>query len=161
MHNIALGGQYYNTGQVFQGLAVILFAGGLYIFYMKEKKWNWLLMIGQLLGFMVGVGLISNGIYSEDFMEAHVFWSIVLFLGIIISELLVNIALLHHPKFRKQFAYFGFIISIINTIWLLIDNVVPIPGLETIMEWIGVYTAEIRIALVGIDIFIREVWSKK
>jgi hypothetical protein len=77
------------------------------------------------------------------------------------SELLANIALLHHPKFRKSFAYFGFIISIINAIWLLIDNVVPIPGLETIMEWIGAYTAEIWIALVAIDIFIREVWSKK
>lgn len=31
--NSALGVQYYNSGQVFQGLAIIFFAGGLYVFY--------------------------------------------------------------------------------------------------------------------------------
>ncbi|MHA1782332.1 MAG: hypothetical protein ACTSUL_02785 [Promethearchaeota archaeon] len=36
--NSALGAQFYNYGQVFQGLAIILFAGGLYIFY-GEKIW--------------------------------------------------------------------------------------------------------------------------
>ncbi len=31
--NTALGAQYYNAGQVFIGLAVILFIGGLYVYY--------------------------------------------------------------------------------------------------------------------------------
>lgn len=153
--NTALGASIYNAGQVFQGLAIILFAGGLYIWYMKERWKTYLIIISQIIVLLLGVGLIMNGIYSEDFGQPHSDWSNVIFICIMASEFLFNATLLFHPKFKKPIAYIGFLAGICNLILAFVD----IPGFY-LLEYIGIYSAEIWLGLIVINMFINEVLSK-
>jgi hypothetical protein len=157
--NTPLGAQVYNCGQVFQGLAIILFSGGLFVYYLGDKWKDGLLKVGQFGGFLLGFGLIMNGIISQDFEQAHQFWTRVLFLGIVLLEFLVNAALLKNPEFKKSIAYFGFIAGIIN---LLIIGGSTLSTFEPyFIEYIAIYTAEIWLGLVIINIFKNEVLSKE
>ena len=155
--NTPLGAQFYNCGQVFQGLAIILFSGGLFVYYMEDKWKDTLLKIGQFTGFLVGIGLIMNGIYSEDFGQAHSDWSQVIFISIVLIEFLVNAALLKNTKFKKSIAYFGFTAGIINL--LMVVFYIPEP-FYYLIEYIAIYTAEIWLGLVAINIFKNEVLSE-
>ncbi|MFX1445874.1 MAG: hypothetical protein ACFFHV_20855 [Promethearchaeota archaeon] len=112
--NNPLGAQYYNCGQVFMGLAVILFVGGMYVGYTEEKWKNYLLVAGQFAGFLVGIGLIMNGIYSEELQPQHGQWSELIFMSITLTEFLINAALLKSEKFWKSIGYLGFIPGAIN-----------------------------------------------
>lgn len=158
--NTPLGAQVYNCGQVFQGLAIILFSGGLFVYYLGDKWKDGLLKVGQFGGFLLGIGLIMNGIYSQDFGQAHRYWTIVIFVGIVLLEFLVNAALLKNPKFKKSIAYFGFIAGIINLLiigWFTFSTQSSNPYL---IEYIAIYTAETWLGLVVINIFKNEVLSE-
>ncbi|MFX1575471.1 MAG: DUF998 domain-containing protein [Promethearchaeota archaeon] len=157
-YNSPLGAQFYNTGQVWMGLTIILFIGGLYVFY-KEKNWkHYVLLIGQAFGMLAGTGLIMNGIFSEDFGEAHTIWSYIIFISIIIAELFINIALFSNPKFKKPIAYFGFITMLLTAILLLVE----LPSeINFFMEFIAIYVAETWITLVAILIFYNEIWQNR
>jgi len=156
--NSELGAQFYNCGQVFQGLAIILFAGGLYIFYMEDKWKDIFLKLGQISGFLLGFATILNGIFSADFQPQHGQISEILFLGIILSEFFINGALIKNPKFWKPIGYLGFIAGCINLFFLFTYEIFyPF----FLMEYIAVYTAETWLALITINIFYNEVWSKE
>jgi len=157
-YNSPLGAQFYNTGQVWMGLTIILFVGGLYLLYM-EKKWKTvLIIIGQAFGILAGIALVMNGIYSEDFGQPHSDWSMVIFISIIIAELFVNIPLLTNPKYKKGIAYFGFATMAMSAFLLFIE--LP-TALSFFMEFIAIYIAEAWITLVAINIFYNEVWKRE
>jgi len=156
--NTPLGAQYYNCGQVFMGLAVILFAGGMHVWYTEEKWKNYLLVAGQFTGFLVGIALIMNGIYSEDFQPQHGQWSEVIFMSITLTEFLINGALIKNEKFCKPIGYLGFIAGAINLFFVFtFDIFYPF----YLMEYIAIYTAEVWLGLVAINIFHNEVRSKE
>ncbi|MBD3194279.1 MAG: DUF998 domain-containing protein [Candidatus Lokiarchaeota archaeon] len=156
--NSALGVQFYNSGQVFQGLAIILFAGGLYVFY-GEKLWTRILIIlGQLSTFLIGFGLIMNGIYSENFQPWHGIFSEVIFYNIFIAELLVNIPLLTKSKFYRIIGIFGLVAAGINLFFVVGFDLF---AAGQIIEWIGVYVAEAWLAIITIGVFYTEILSKK
>ncbi len=153
--NTPLGAQYYNCGQVFQGLAIILFAGGMYIWYTEDRWKNYLLVAGQFTGFLVGIALIMNGVYSEDFQPQHGQWSEVIFMSITLTEFLINGALIKNEKFWKPIGYLGFIAGAINLFFVFtFDFFYPF----YLMEYIAIYTAEVWLGLVAINIFHNEVF---
>ncbi len=156
--NSPLGAQFYNCGQVFQGLGIILFVGGLYVYYGEGKRSDRLIYIGQFFGFLVGIALIMNGIYSVDFQPEHGRWSQVLFLSIFLAEIFVNIALYKHPKFKKPIAIYGLLAALFNlAIVALYDFLYP----AFFLEYLAVYIAETWLGLITINIFINEVWKKE
>ncbi|MBD3255527.1 MAG: DUF998 domain-containing protein [Candidatus Lokiarchaeota archaeon] len=155
-HNSELGAQFYNCGQVFQGVTVIFFAIGLSIAYTEEKRIRIILILGQIFGILVGIALIMNGIYSEDFQPYHGQWSEVIFISIMSTELLSNYALLKNPSFRKKIAYFGFVAGFINLFFLIVF-IGNIPILTYFIEYLAIYGAEIWVALVAINAFKNEV----
>ncbi|MHA1641125.1 MAG: DUF998 domain-containing protein [Promethearchaeota archaeon] len=155
--NSALGAQFYNCGQVFQGLAIILFAGGLYIFY-GEKIWQKVfIVLGQIATFLVGFGLIMNGVFSADFQPWHGTFSELLFYNIFLAELLINIPLLFRSRIYKYISIFGLVAAGINAFFVIAYDLFY-PGY--LIEWIGIYTAEIWLGIITIVIFYKEVWSK-
>jgi hypothetical protein len=157
-YNSAIGAQFYNSGQIFQGLAIILFAGGLYVFY-TEKKWqNLVLGLGQISTFLVGLGLIMNGVFSENFQPEHGLWSEVIFYNIFIAELLVNIILLFNRKFNLSIAIFGLGAAGLNAFFVIGFDLFY-PGY--FLEWVAIYVAEAWLGLITINIFYNEVWKKE
>ena len=154
--NSFIGAQFYNTGQVWMGLTIILFVIGLYYLY-TEKKWkNYVVYLGQAFGILAGIGLVMNGIFSEDTGEPHMIWTYVIFISIIFAELFVNIVLISNPKFKKFIAYFGFITMAMSVILLLVE--LP-SALNFFMEFVAIYIAETWITLLAINIFYNEIWK--
>jgi len=156
--NSFIGAQFYNTGQVWMGLTIILFAGGLYFLYTEKKLQKYLVIIGQVFGILAGIALVMNGIFSEDTGEPHSFWSMVIFASIIGAELFINIGILLNPKFKKFIAYFGFATMAMSAILLFLY--LP-PALNYFMEFIAIYIAETWITLLALNIFYNEVWKKE
>ena len=156
--NSPLGAQFYNSGQVFLGLAIILFAGGLYMFYTEERWKKTLLILGQIFGILAGIVVIMNGIYSIDFQPQHGQWSQVLFISIFLAELFVNISLLYHSEIKKPIPIFGLIAAVLNLLIVALYDILDPPFL---LEFIAIYIAETWIGLIAINIFYNEVWLKQ
>ena len=155
--NSPLGAQFYNTGQVWMGLTIILFSGGLFYLYTESKWKNILVIIGQVFGILAGIGLVMNGIFSEDFGEPHRIWTYVIFISIIVAELVINIPILSNPRYKNWIAYFGFITMAMSIILLFVE--LP-SALNFFMEFIAIYIAETWITLVAVNIFYNEVLKR-
>ncbi|EMA27196.1 DUF998 domain-containing protein [Halobiforma nitratireducens] len=156
--NTALGAQYYNAGQVFIGLAVILFIGGLYVYYRGDRRPDALLIFGQFAGIFIGVALIMNGVYSLDF-EGHGMWVVPMFLGITVGLIPINAALYGYPGFPRWIAGYGVIVALLPLGRYLLMYVTADPLF--IAEWILIYGAFVWIFLVTIDAFKRGVLSNR
>ncbi|EMA27195.1 hypothetical protein [Halobiforma nitratireducens] len=151
--NTALGAQFYDAGQVFQGLTLILFVGGLYAYYTRSRHRQAVLVAGQLVGIFVGIALIMNGIYSVDF-DGHAAWVIPLFLALSATLVLINIALYGHPEFSRIAAIYGGLVGLIPPVMLYVTT----PMLESpfVVEWILIYGAMLWVLLVIIDVLSGE-----
>ena len=116
---------------------------GLYA-WKAEKLWNNILLIATIvIGCFAGFALILIGIYSEDFMSPHVFWSDVFFETILIVLVLAGISLLFNKDFIKWIAIYGFIVFVFDLFFVFFVG-------KPILEWIVVFTA---LAYVGLLVY--------
>jgi hypothetical membrane protein len=136
------GAVFYNVGCILTGLALIPFFAGLYKWYTKERLRKVMVMVTQAVGFFSGFALIMIGVFSEDSMAQHVFWSDVFFALNLIVLILANVSLMTHPKFLKPIAYYGFIVALINLLFIVASN-------TPVLEWFTVFTALGYVALLS------------
>ncbi len=164
-YNTAEGAAYYNAGQIIQGLAVIMFFGGLYTYFKKDQQKNVKLIIGQIFGIILGFGWLMCGIYSEEFLYEHLFWASVYFLGSIPAIILISIEIIKHPDYEKSIGYFGFLIILIDIIWIVLALVLlyvePAPPFFLAMEFIIIWGIDIWFFLIALNIFKNEIWQEK
>lgn len=137
-----LGNSTYNpNGAIFYNLGCILTGSMLFPFYLGLNKWylevTWhkiLMIITQIVGCCSGFALIMLGIFSEDYMTEHIFWSEIFFklnLGVLV---LSSISLFFNPSFMKIIGVYGISCSIINLIFVYFIG-------TPLVEWITVFTA--------------------
>jgi hypothetical protein len=120
---------YFNIGCIISGIAMFPFFLGLYEWYIGGRRNKILTMLTQLAGFYTALAMIMVGLFPEDTMEIHIFWSMSLFTISVLTFILPSIALYKY-KFTRNIAIFGLIATTINLIlWMLI---IPI------MEWITI-----------------------
>jgi hypothetical protein len=120
---------YFNIGCIISGIAMFPFFLGLYEWYIGGRKNKILTMLTQLAGFYTALAMIMVGLFPEDTMEIHIFWSMSLFTISVLTFIFPSIALYKY-KFTRNIAIFGLIATTINLIlWMLI---IPI------MEWITI-----------------------
>ncbi|MFX0073057.1 MAG: DUF998 domain-containing protein [Candidatus Hermodarchaeota archaeon] len=128
------GAIFYNLGCILTGIMLFPFYLGLYKWYL-EKSWHKVLMIvTQIVGCCSGFALIMIGVFSEDFMTEHIFWSEIFFklnLGVLV---LASITLMFHPKAYKIVVIYGIAVAIINLIFVYFIG-------TPLVEWITVFTA--------------------
>jgi len=74
------------------------------------------------------------GVFSEDYGDIHVLWSSIFFMLNLIVIVLVSLALYTHPSYIKPISYYGFIVAIINLLFVLVYN-------NPVFEWFTVFTA--------------------
>ncbi len=163
------GGHFwYNTGQVVQSIAIIFFAGGLYILNEKRKE-EISIRKGQIFLIAAGISLlICGGLYPEtvsdiqliekssternfSFLSSpHIVLTFLLFifLTIGIGFTAWNLRKVPEYKIASKFGLFAFAA---NAIILPANILFNIP----IVEYIAVFSAEIFIAFLGINIFSR------
>jgi hypothetical membrane protein len=116
-----------------------LFAG-FYKWYTDESHRRNMTMVTQVFGFLSAFALIMIGVFSEDYMAQHVFWSNVFFIFNLIVLILANISLMTHPKFRRSIAYYGFVVALINLLFVFFSNI-------PVLAWFTVFTALGYVAL--------------
>ncbi|MFX0189001.1 MAG: DUF998 domain-containing protein [Candidatus Hodarchaeota archaeon] len=120
---------YFNIGCIISGIAMFPFFLGLYEWYIGGRRNKILTMLTQVAGFYTALAMIMVGLFPEDTMEIHIFWSMSLFTISVLTFIFPSIALYKY-KFTRNIAIFGFIATTINLIlWMLI---IPI------MEWITI-----------------------
>ena len=123
------GSFFFNIGCIISGVAMFPFFIGLYEWYIGGRRNKILTMLTQVAGFYTALAMIMVGLFPEDNVEIHIFWSISLFTISVLTFILPSIALYKY-KFTRNIAIFGFIATIINLIlWFCI---IPI------MEWVTI-----------------------
>jgi len=136
------GAMFYNVGCILTGLMLFPFFAGLYKWYTGEKLRKTLIIATQAAGFIAAFALIMIGVFSEDFMVEHVFWSTVFFAFNLIVLILANVSLMTHSRFWKPIAYYGFVVAFINLLFVASRN-------TPILEWFTVFTALGYVALLS------------
>ncbi len=108
------GAYFYNLGCMLTGVALIPFFLGLSKWHSEERLSKILLIGGQIIGMLSAIALIMIGIFSEDQGSPHMTASSTFFLLNFIVLILVNVALLRHPKFLKAIAIYSLSINILS-----------------------------------------------
>ncbi|MFX0132708.1 MAG: DUF998 domain-containing protein [Candidatus Hodarchaeota archaeon] len=124
------GSVFFNIGCIISGIAMFPFFAGLYEWYIGGRRNKILTILTQVAGFYTALAMIMIGLFPEDYLEIHIFWSMSLFTITVLTFFLPSYAL-YKFKFTRNIAMFGFIATIINLIlWFCI---IPI------MEWITIF----------------------
>ena len=137
------GAVIYNLGCILTGCALFPFFGGMYKWY-TDDLWHKILGIGvQMIGFFSAIAEIMIGVFSEDSMRLHMFWTEALFGAFLLILLFGTIFLLFHKDFIKPIAIYGFIVFISDLIFVLFS-------FTPIIEWFVVFTL---LGYIGLIIF--------
>lgn len=130
------GAIWYNTGCILTGTSMVLFFFGFKLWYIDKKPLKILIILSQIVGFIDAFGLIMIGVYSEDSMAEHVFWSDFFFktnLGVL---LLISLWMLKMPKASKIIPIYGFVNAIVNLLFAFTSS-----AMVPLLEWVTVFTA--------------------
>lgn len=142
------GAIFFNVGCVLTGIALFPFFAGLYKWYTEEKWRKISLIITQTLGSLAAFSLVMIGVFSEDYGEMHHLWSAVFFVLILIVLILLGVSLFTHPNYIRRIAYYGFVVAIINLIFVFYN--IPL------LEWFTVFTALGYVGLLVYNMFKTE-----
>lgn len=144
------GAILYNAGCVLTGIALFPFFAGLYKWYTEEKWRKISLTLTQTLGSLAAFSLMMIGVFSEDYGKIHGQWSAVFFVLILIVLILLGVSLFTHPNYIRWIAYYGFVVAIINLLFLLVYYSTPL------LEWFTVFTALGYVGLLVYNMFKAE-----
>jgi len=109
-----LGASFYNIGCILTGVALFPFFVGLSKWYSEMQLSKILLIVGQIVGFFSAIALIMIGVFSEDQGSPHMTASSTFFVLNFIVLILINVALLWHPKFLKVIAIYSLSINVLS-----------------------------------------------
>ena len=140
------GAIFYNVGCVLTGLALFPFFAGLYYWYTDEKWRKPLIMITQAVGFIAAFALMMIGVFSEDAGAIHHLWSLAFFVFNLLVLILANVSLMTHRKFIRPIGYYGFIVAVINLLFVGL-------AYTSILEWFTVFTALGYVAFLSYNVF--------
>lgn len=128
------GAWFYNAGCILTGFALFPFFAGIYNWYTRERWRVSLIVITQAVGFLSAFALIMIGVFSEDYLAQHMFWSDLFFILNLIVLVLANVSLMTHRNFIRPIGYYGFAVAVINVLFVILSN-------TPLLEWFTVFTA--------------------
>jgi hypothetical membrane protein len=128
------GAWLYNTGCVLTGLGLFAFYAGFYSWYPRAKLRKSLIVMTQALGFVSAFALVMIGVFSEDYLAQHLFWSDLFFVLNLIVLVLANASLMTHRNFIRPIGYYGLAVAVINVLFVLLSN-------TPVLEWFTVFSA--------------------
>lgn len=142
------GAIYYNWGCILTGLALFPFFIGLYKWYTKENWRNASLVATQVIGCLAAFSLIMIGVFSEDSGWAHSLWSSVFFILNLLVLVMLGASLFTHSSYIRPIAYYGFIVAIINLLFVILND-------TPILEWFTVFSALGYVGLLSYNLKVR------
>jgi lipopolysaccharide export LptBFGC system permease protein LptF len=82
------------------------------------------------------------GLFSEDYLPQHLFWSDLFFAFNLIVLILANASLLTRLNFIKGIGYYGFGVAVVNLLFVVLSS-------TPLLEWFTVFTALGYVALLA------------
>lgn len=138
------GAIFYNLGCILTGTMLFPFYLGLYVFY-SGVKWRKLgVIITQILGVISAFCDVMIGIFPEDQMMEHMFWSRQFFLFNLLVLIVGIISILRDDRFIKPIALYGAPVVVCNLVFVLNDFAA---GMKWV-EWFVVFSALGFVALI-------------
>jgi hypothetical membrane protein len=116
------GAWFYNAGCILTGLALFPFYAGFLEWYTREKWRKFLMALTQVVGFLSAFSMIMIGVFSEDSMAQHLFWSQLFFVFNLLVLILANISLITRPKFIRPIGYYGLAVAAVNLLFVLLTS---------------------------------------
>jgi hypothetical protein len=132
------GAIYYFLAIIFSGLLTVIFYGGFYQLFSKEKSSNLLKSI-LILGIANGISIFMSGVFAESVnYTLHFLFSFLIFLTLLPLLLLVNIYIRNNQIFPKIVSNLGSLVILIDLIFI-ITAVIGGELFENaaIMEWLS------------------------
>ena len=127
------GAIFFNLGNILTGCALFPFFLGLHKWY-RDELWHKIMVISvQLIGFFSAFAEIMLGVFSEDFMPLHMFWTEMFFGAILLVLIFGSVFLIFHKDFIRPIAIYGSIVVIIDMIFVFFI-------FAPIIEWFAVFT---------------------
>jgi hypothetical membrane protein len=136
------GAWFYNAGCILTGLALLPFYAGFYEWYTVERRRKSLMVLTQVVGFLSAFSLIMIGVFSEDSMAQHLFWSELFFVFNLLVLILANISLMTRPKFIRPIGYYGLAVAVVNLLFVVLTS-------TPLLEWFTVFTALVYAGLLA------------
>lgn len=140
------GAIFYNAGCILTGLALFPFFAGFHYWYTDEKWRKSLIVVTQSVGFIAAFSLMMIGVFSEDAGTIHHLWSLAFFIFNLLVLILANFALITHRKFIRAIGYYGFVVAVINLLFVGLSY-------TSILEWFTVFTALGYVAFLSYNTF--------
>lgn len=128
------GAWFYDAGCILTGFALFPFYAGFYKWYTRERWRKFLMVVTQVVGFLSALALIMIGVFSEDSIVQHLFWSELFFVFNLIVLILANICLMTRPKFIRPIGYYGLAVAVVNLLFVVLTT-------TPLLEWFTVFTA--------------------
>jgi hypothetical membrane protein len=126
------GALFYNIGIILTGLLVLLFFIGLSGLRIPgNRKQYAMLLVTQGFGVLGSFSLIMSAIYPINFLEAHRFWSISLYIMLGTAFAFSVSALRYYPAWPRWLLAFGVLVA-------AVDILSGVCGSSYVMEWITV-----------------------
>ena len=96
----------------------------------------------QTIGLLSALSLIMIGVFSEDFLAQHLFWSDLFFVLNLIVLVLANVTLFTRLNFIRALAYYGLGVAVINLLFVVLST-------TPLLEWFTVFSALGYVALLA------------
>ena len=139
-----LGAYFYNAGCILTGAALIPFFIGLRQWYTRGRLQRGILIIGQVAGVCSAAALIMIGVFSEDKGSPHMLASSIFFELNFLVLILVNVALLLHPRFMKLIALYGAAVAISSLVFAFVVE-------GPLVEWYTVFASLAYVGFLSVD----------
>lgn len=135
------GALFFILGMVFTGIFALLFYIGLYQWLTNNGKKN-LVTIALIAGLINSIAVILAGIFSEtkETYTIHEFWSLIIFITFLPILISINVTISDNPKFSKTVVYSGFIVAVIDAIFLCLLIITGIEANTPMFEWLSVFS---------------------
>lgn len=150
--NTIEGSVYHNAGLIIQGVALIIFTGGLYISSIDREQNKQFFHLAQIFGVLMGFAILMAGIYSLDLRESHKFWASGIFITALPFVGLLSYLFYKESGFKKWIGRFGFSVLALDALFAL-SFISPIELF--ILEYVVLHGLHIFILLVTLDLFIN------
>jgi len=126
------GAIFFNIGCIITGILFFPFFVGLFEFYIGDSKNKILTVATQIAGFISAFSMIMIGVYPENNVEMHAFWTVIFF-GSTIPILFLPSMALYKYSFTRKLAKYGFVATALNILLCIL--------FFPILEWLTIIVA--------------------
>ncbi|MHA2314534.1 MAG: DUF998 domain-containing protein [Candidatus Hermodarchaeia archaeon] len=132
------GAIYYNLAVIQTGVMLLLTYLGIFSAYKNTKHYR-LLIIATVIGMFNAFSIVMSGVFSEDIYQLHFIFSLLIFATWVPVLFSMNYILFKQGGYEKGISYYGFVVGVLNTIFVLF---VLLFGTDSgaIIEWISIFS---------------------